>query len=194
MPELDDPYRRDDLIAALESVHREAAELFGSLSEDDFFRRPEDGVWSPAENLVHLIKSVQAVASAMGWPRLLLTVLFGRSHGGSRSYAEIRAIYLEALGQGGRAGGRYVPAALAPAGAEAIQAARARALAGWDRVGKALVGILGRWSEENLDRHRLPHPLLGKLTVREMLLFTHYHDLHHLQSVRKRHDQVGGAR
>jgi hypothetical protein len=32
----------------------------------------------------------------------------------------------------------------------------------------------------------MPHPLLGKLTVREMLLFTLYHNLHHVQNVARR--------
>jgi hypothetical protein len=36
------------------------------------------------------------------------------------------------------------------------------------------------WSEDDLDNHRLPHPLLGKLTVREMLFFTLYHIQHHM--------------
>jgi hypothetical protein len=34
--------------------------------------------------------------------------------------------------------------------------------------------------------YRLPHPLLGKLTVREMLFFTVYHNAHHLDQVASR--------
>jgi hypothetical protein len=32
----------------------------------------------------------------------------------------------------------------------------------------------------------LPHPLLGKLTVREMLFFTLYHQRHHVAVVERR--------
>ena len=35
-------------------------------------------------------------------------------------------------------------------------------------------------SEHKLDRCILPHPLLGKLTLREMIYFTIYHMEHHL--------------
>ena len=35
------------------------------------------------------------------------------------------------------------------------------------------------FSEQDLDSHILPHPLLGKLTFREMLYFTIYHVQHH---------------
>jgi uncharacterized damage-inducible protein DinB len=40
------------------------------------------------------------------------------------------------------------------------------------------------WTEEALDRHALIHPLMGPLTVREMLLFFVVHERHHLRSVR----------
>ncbi len=35
------------------------------------------------------------------------------------------------------------------------------------------------FSEAQLDALILPHPLLGKLTLREMLYFTIYHVQHH---------------
>jgi len=40
-------------------------------------------------------------------------------------------------------------------------------------------------SEAALDKYILPHPLLGKLTLREMLYFTAYHVAHHKQLVEK---------
>ena len=36
-----------------------------------------------------------------------------------------------------------------------------------------------RWSDADLDSVLLPHPLLGKVTVREMLYFTIHHVQHH---------------
>jgi hypothetical protein len=38
------------------------------------------------------------------------------------------------------------------------------------KITTSLTDAIGRWHEDDLDRYRLPHPLLGKLTVREMLL------------------------
>jgi hypothetical protein len=37
-----------------------------------------------------------------------------------------------------------------------------------------------------MDRHAIIHPLLGELTVREMLMFFVVHERHHLKSVRAR--------
>jgi hypothetical protein len=179
----DPPYSRDDLVAALEDMHREVGAYFAELPGDALFRHPEAGVWSQAENLVHLVKAVKALADAMGRPRWLLAILFGTARGPSRRFEEMRRVYQERLARGGRAGGRFVPDTLEP---EDSQVARSRMLAGWQRVGADLVGKVRRWPEASLDRYRLPHPLLGKLTVREMLFFTLYHDRHHLEIVRRR--------
>ncbi len=182
MPDSSNAHRREELIAAFDAVHREASELFASFSQDDFFRRPEDDVWSPGEHAIHLIRSVKAVAGAMKLPKLLLRALFGTG-GSSRRYGEIREAYLQALADGGVASGRYVPPP--PGGAGDAEQNRARAMAGWQRVGDSLVTVVGKWSEAALDKYRLPHPIMGKITVREMLLFTHYHDCHHLEIMRR---------
>ncbi len=60
----------------------------------------------------------------------------------------------------------------------------------WERVSSKLLTNLERWSEQQLDTLRLPHPILGKLTVREMLFFTEFHTRHHLDNCSKK-DQLG---
>jgi hypothetical protein len=44
---------------------------------------------------------------------------------------------------------------------------------------------VNHFSEDQLDTLLLPHPLLGKLTLREMLYFTIYHVGHHEKSIRE---------
>lgn len=43
--------------------------------------------------------------------------------------------------------------------------------------------LLNNYSEEELDSLSIPHPLLGKLTIREMFYLMSYHPLHHLKQV-----------
>jgi hypothetical protein len=50
----------------------------------------------------------------------------------------------------------------------------------------ALVNHLADWTEEELDKYVIPHPLMGLLTVGEMMLFTAYHTRHHLEIMEKR--------
>ncbi len=181
MTETNEPHSRDQLLAALDGAHRQAAELFASFSPDDFFRRPEPEVWSPGENVIHLVKSVKAVAGGMQQPKLLLRSMFGTARGSQR-YGEVRDRYLQALADGAVATGRFVPPA-SPQGDAAPS--RSRALAGWQSAGDSLVKVVGKWREDALDKYRLPHPVLGKISVREMLFFTHYHDLYHMEIVRR---------
>jgi hypothetical protein len=47
-----------------------------------------------------------------------------------------------------------------------------------DVVGKLCKQLLD-YSEKDLNELILPHPLLGKLTLREMMYFTMYHVAHH---------------
>ncbi|NBX80802.1 MAG: DinB family protein, partial [Flavobacteriales bacterium] len=41
------------------------------------------------------------------------------------------------------------------------------------------------FTEDDLDKYVLPHPLLGKLTLREMLCFTIYHVKHHVEIIKR---------
>ena len=50
---------------------------------------------------------------------------------------------------------------------------------------KRMVENLKNWSENDLDINVMPHPIIGKISVREMLFFTIYHIQHHAKSIQK---------
>lgn len=180
----EEPRSKDEILRAIEEVEAEVATFFGGLSDADLVHREGDA-WTPAEHLAHLNTSVSAVARGLGMPRLLLRLRFGRAPAPSRTYDEVRREYQERLAAGGRASGVYVPPRQDARPAE-VASLRVALLARWDRVNDRLRTALGPWSERQLDRIRLPHPLLGKLTTREMLFFTLYHDRHHVEGVARR--------
>jgi hypothetical protein len=56
------------------------------------------------------------------------------------------------------------------------------------KLNKAITDLCEKaanYSESDLDTYILPHPLLGKLTLREMLYFTTYHVQHHQELIKK---------
>ena len=61
-----------------------------------------------------------------------------------------------------------------------------------DEASQNLTRSASGWGEWTLDRLRLPHPALGRLTVREMLFFTLYHNLHHVENVARRIKPLAG--
>jgi hypothetical protein len=81
--------------------------------------------------------------------------------------------YQGKLAAGGRASGQFIPKPIS-------FAVKAKQI---ETIEKMVVKInhqLEGWSEADLDTYLLPHPILGKLTMREMMYFTVYHVEHHL--------------
>lgn len=164
-----------ELARQLRESHGNFADLINSLGETDYLGAPS-GKWSAGQQLDHLVKSVQPVNLAFGLPAWLLRILFGNANRPSRTYDELVARYQAKLAAGGRAPSAFVPS---PARWER----RTLLLLRFEKLTEKLIQKTQNRSEEDLDTLLLPHPLLGKLTLREMLYFTIYHAQHHQNSV-----------
>jgi hypothetical protein len=177
-----EPQSGADILGALRGLHSEADAYLRTLSASTFVE-PQGEKWSPADHVRHLRKSISPLVPALAMPRFVILGMFGWSRRGSHSYPALREIYLRALDDGGQAG-RFAPSPRPlPADAEHY---RDEILAEWQRTSDELLVEIARWPETSLDRCRLPHPLLGKLSVREMLFFTLYHNSHHLNLIAAR--------
>ncbi|MCE9601510.1 MAG: DinB family protein [Gemmatimonadetes bacterium] len=172
--------------SALKALHRESVEYWDSLATGTFLT-PIGDAWSPADNVRHLTKSMRAVTQGLRVPHVVLFFAFGRASAPSRPYASVREIYRARLAQGASAG-RFAPRP--QAAPSSPEAARASIMARHAAAVASLCDAIGHWPESALDARRLPHPLLGRLTIREMLLFTVYHNRHHLENVQRRFASV----
>lgn len=179
-----DPHGVESIAGALRTGHEDGVRYWQSITTPEFLS-PLGSGWSPADHVRHLTKSIRAVSSALRLPRLLLRLAFGRGPGHSRPHAEVRERYLARLAQGGGAG-RFAPTPLRDAADP--ERARSRVMASHADAVASLVTDTLQWPDEALDRHCMPHPLLGRLTVREMLLFTVYHNAHHVGVVQRKRD------
>jgi hypothetical protein len=173
-----------NLTQALQTVEREVAEFFASLSPDEFTLRV-DSAWTPAEHLEHLNTAVGAAARGLAFSPWLLRLRFGTALRSSRTYDEVRDDYRARLAAGAGATGRYVPAREEVTG-DRRAVRQAEILARWRCENSKLAGSLQGWSERDLDRVRLPHPILGAITARELVYFTIYHGRHHITAARAR--------
>jgi hypothetical protein len=178
---MDEPRTRMEIVDALAAQQTANAEYWTAFDTAAFFA-PAGSSWSPAETVRHLTKSTRPVVTALKAPQFLLRLRFGRSKRPSIGYEELRVRYRAQLDAGGKAG-RFAPSSQSESD---LAAWRARILSTYAGVSEELRTAIGRWSEGNLDKLQLPHPLLGNLTVREMLLFTLYHQRHHIDVVRRR--------
>jgi hypothetical protein len=165
-----------ELVQALEARQNELNAFFSSIPEQDFLADVSPK-WNPAQHLIHLTKSGSRIAQGLHAKDQLPN--FDQSS--SRGYEEIRDTYLAALKQ--------APAELlAKVGASTkVEAgsSQAQILEAYLLAGKQLRDAVQTWSESDLDAKAMPHPVLGSISIREMLEFVVYHDLHHLEGVRK---------
>lgn len=168
---------KKELAGLLQHNHRAFIPDLSNHTDQEFCYAPE-GKWSAALQLDHLIKSVAPVNMAMGLPPFLLQWLFGVSNRPSGTYEELVDKYHRKLGEGGKASGRFIPTEIRAHQKKPL-------LRKLERLVNRLCQRTEKFDEKSLDTYLLPHPLLGKLTLREMLYFTAYHAEHHQELVKK---------
>ena len=104
----------------------------------------------------------------------------GKPNRPSRTYEELVNRYQTKLRKGGKAGGRYVPAIISP------DYGQARVVDDFSvSIDHLYYKIAKRWKDDKLDKYLAPHPLLGRITLRELGYFTIYHTGHHLAIIKQ---------
>ncbi|MFK8005983.1 MAG: DinB family protein [Saprospiraceae bacterium] len=170
-------YSKSEIIQSLQASFDQVTACVTSTPDEIFYNK-KDGKWSVAENFSHLIQSTKPLASVLKKNKLFL-LAFGVSFSGSDKFETLRSNYLLKLSQGlaPRNGGGFISKNVESTSKEIF-------LENWNLIGSKFPSRIDQWSENNLDRFKLPHPLLGKLTVREMLFFTVFHNEHHLRTMK----------
>ena len=148
------------------------------LTKEQFETSP-DGKWSAGQNLDHLIRAIKPLQLAYGLPKLALRILFGKTNRPSKTYDELVAKYKAKLAAGGRASGPFIPPFIGFEKKDEL-------IKKYAEQKQKLISKIEKQNEKDLDVYILPHPLLGKVTLREMLYFTIHHNEHHLETVRSR--------
>lgn len=162
---------REEICERLALDHRAFTGYISSLDEKQFmFATP--GKWTAGQQLDHINRSVSAVRQALMIPKFILRLIFPKANRPSKAYEDLVIKYQARLQKGGRAAGRFVPSEI-PLEQQQLLAEKL------DKEIEKLCRRIERYSEEQIDKFVLPHPLLGKLTLREMLYFTVYHVQHH---------------
>ena len=161
---------KEDLIQEMNIAYQEVESYVKQLHDDSFDYNPS-GKWSVSNHLEHLILSSKGIPSGLKMSKLKLLV-FGKSKNGSRSYDELYSAYKGVLSTGIKAPPKFSPDPDKTYSREEL-------LASWNMIKGKFEERIALWSEKDLDSYRMPHPALGKLTVREMLLFTIFHTYHH---------------
>ena len=169
-----------EIVMRSAEIFREFSSFCSGISNESFFRQPVEK-WSVAQNVTHLITSANMTRLAYRLPKFIVRIYGGKPNRPSRSYDELVTKYTLKLEQGGRASGRFVAKlVLAEEGKEKILETFNRSMS------HLITSIQKNWNDLQLDLYIAPHPLLGKITLRELCYFTIYHTEHHLHIIKER--------
>lgn len=142
----------------------------GLTPEEYVFRYQQK--WTAGQQLEHIVMCVKPLVQVFSMDQPAIEQNFGRTDRPGRSYEVLLTQYLEKLEEGGKAPERYVPQ-------PDLTDQRAVLTETLAKMIKELCAQIENFTEQDLDSLCVPHPLLGSLTLREMLFNAIYHVEHH---------------
>jgi DinB superfamily len=170
---------KTEIIIAAENAFAQLSQTCNGIDEVAFFKTLSKK-WSVAENVQHLIISTNTSSLAWYLPLFLVRWIGGTPNRNSRTYDELKDKYYKKLSEGGRASSRFVPKPIE------IKYGKQKLLDNWNKATTKFITTLNKnRSEKNLDNYLIKHPLLGRITLRELGYFTIFHTEHHLHSIHK---------
>ncbi len=149
---------------------------FMNSQQDIFWEyKPSQDKWTSGQHVIHLVQSSEPLLKALRLPGFLLRWRFGKSNRPSRTYIEIIQRYREKLAATG-------PGVVGPFSRNMpLSAANEQPL--WfdklENINYKINKETSKLSDSQLDTLLLPHPLMGRMTLREMLMWNAYHTEHH---------------
>ena len=172
---------KQELLDSFHEISSLFETFYTSIPLEKFFKFPVDKSWSVSKNIDHLYKANLAVYVGLKTPKTLL-LPFGITQNQSRPLLKIKELYLKQLSKGAGAT-LFTPFEIFS------DVSNTKRLDNIQKLVKSIQNLekgLKSWSEEDLDKYRVPHPILGILTMREMLFFTVYHLFHHSLKVEEK--------
>jgi len=143
--------------------------------EDEKWEQGPDGKWTSGQQALHLLQSIKPLNLALSLPKFFLSYKFGKSNRAVRDYDAVIKRYKERLKQAPQG------ATFGPSRNMKIPKLRDKnyLLNRLQVESKKLQYKTRKLSDQHLDTLVLPHPLMGKMPVREILMWSAYHVEHH---------------
>ncbi len=165
------------IIAQLDQSFAPLFDLVAALEQEAFEKQINDK-WSAGQQLLHIYLSLKPLSDGLGYPKMAIKMM-GTSDKPVKTYDQLVTYYEEILREkGAPKDSPYTP--------DFVKFDQKQVLL--DKVKHKLdklIEHLDKFSEDELDAILLPHPLIGKIVIREMLYFTIYHTQHHIKKTKE---------
>lgn len=174
-----DHLTKEDILFHSQKIFHSFTNYCNDVADDLFFYQP-DNKWSIAQTIQHLIQSLQTATLPYQLPKLALRILFGTPNRQSKTFSELENKYEQKLLTGSKASSRYIPKSFKKRSKKILMQNFI------NTSGRYIDALKNNKPEQHLDAYLVPHPLLGKITLRELCYFTIFHTSHHLKLLQLR--------
>lgn len=152
--------------------------LIADLKEEEF-EKNINNKWSAGQDLVHLVKLLKIVNIAFLIPKPILQLLYGKNKNESKSLEALRTLYKNALAGGAKSPSLYIPKPVQFKDKHYLMSQHVK-------LNNSFTQQLNKLSDSALDSYKLPHPILGKISLRELAIFTSFHTVHHIELLKSK--------
>jgi len=175
---------KSELKNILDASSAKLTDYIKDWEENSLLLEQLPGKWTAGQHIHHLILSTKVLRTAIYLPRFILKYKFGLNNRKERSFDALKEKYYAKLAAANMAGPAkgFNPGEKKAYGKIAL-------LENFEYEMSLFSKRLLRWKESDLSKYILPHPLLGKLTIREMAMFTVFHTEHHLDILKKKYSK-----
>lgn len=167
------------IVDLLEQKHQEIFDWLDNQPDENWEKGPSDK-WTTGQHILHLVKSLQMLNKALSYPKFILKYKFGLCNRAARDYATVAKKYQEKLNISKDRAREFNKSLQTPKLKD-----KKRLLTRLQILQKKLQYKTKKISDKNLDTLIVPHPLMGKMTLREIIMWTAHHTEHHLQTLQK---------
>lgn len=167
-----------EFLQNLHSLHQEVNSFVATCNEQQLNTPRANGKWSRAEELGHLINALEQSNKLLQFPKFFIKYKFGTNNRTERTYDQVVTKYLDKLALIAIPNNPFQIK-------EVAQISKEKLLLKYVKQQQKFQKRLSQFSEKELSTLLLPHPLLGKLTIREFGYFTQYHTEHHFKHIQK---------
>lgn len=165
----------------IDAKHSELISWLEQQPSEHWTQGPE-GKWTQGQQALHLLQSIKPLNDALSLPKYVLRFKFGKANRPVRDYDAIVKRYQERLED---AKGKTFK------GSQNMKvptiADKKYILNRLQTESKKLQYKTKKISDKNLDTVILPHPLMGKMPVREIIMWTAHHVEHHTRILKEKY-------